>query len=151
MDKMIDKLNEILRWEYTGVTQYTQLSFLLTGPYREVFAGKFAGSATESLGHARLIGEKIVAMGGVPTVERSEVRQSTDLHEMLKISLDFESTAVRLYAAALEICDDRALTVLLEDVLLDEQKGVDELTLILRGYEASVAAAPAPSPAKKIG
>ena len=27
--KMIDKLNEILRWEWTGVVQYTQHSFLI--------------------------------------------------------------------------------------------------------------------------
>ena len=81
--KVIDKLNEILRWEWTGVVQYTQHSFLVQDLWREVFTDFFKEGAEESLGHARKIGEKIVALGGHPTVERGEVRQSADLHEML--------------------------------------------------------------------
>jgi bacterioferritin len=107
----------------------------------------FSDSAKESFKHAQLIGDKIVALGGVPTVERNPVQQSHDLVELLKIGLEFETKAVRLYTALLELTgDDRALTVFLEDILVEEQEGVDELTKVLRdpamgGMVASLASA----------
>jgi bacterioferritin len=80
-----------------------------------------------------LLGEKIVAMGGVPTVERNPVKQSHDLTELLKIGLEFETKAVKLYSELLNHTgDDRALSIFLENILLEEQEGVDELTKILR-------------------
>lgn len=136
--ELIDKLNDILRWEWTGVAQYSQYSFVLTGIWREVFSGRFAESASESFGHAKKIGEKISALGGVPAVERDPVKQTGSLQAMLENSLCFEQTAVQLYQEALELADgvDRPLVVLLEEILLEEQEGVDEFTLILRDHES---------------
>jgi hypothetical protein len=34
--QMIEKLNEILKWEYAGLIQYTQFSFLVQDTWREV-------------------------------------------------------------------------------------------------------------------
>jgi bacterioferritin len=136
--KLIEKLNEILAHEWTGFTQYQQQAFMVRGVWREVYAKRFQASADESLMHARLIGEKIVALGGVPTIERNKVQQSQTLDEMLHNSLEFESAAVKHYTEALELAeDDRALVVLLEDILLQEQDGVDELELLIRS-EGSV-------------
>lgn len=131
--KIIEKLNECLRHEWTGVAQYAQAGFLVSGLWREVYSGMFFGSAEESFGHAKLVGEKIAALGGVPTIERNAVKQSNDLEEMLAFSFDFESAAVRLYTEALALSeDDRSLTVFLEDILKEEQEGVDHLTRIIR-------------------
>jgi len=139
--KIIDKLNDILRWEWTGVVQYTQHSFLVQDLWREVYASMFRKSAEESLGHARLIGDKIVALGGVPTVERGEVKQSADLQEMLRYDLDFERGAVKLYAEALDMCqDDHPLRILLENIILEEQDGVENLEKLLGVHERSAGA-----------
>lgn len=147
--KVIDKLNAILRWEWTGVVQYTQHSFLVQDLWREVYAEMFRKGAEESLGHARRIGDKIVALGGVPTVERSEVRQSTDLAEMLRYDLEFERGAVKLYDEALKLADDNApLRVLLEDIILEEQDGVEHLEKLLRKHEGQAAGR---QPASKVG
>jgi bacterioferritin len=133
---MIDKLNEIVRWEWTGIVQYTQHSFLVQDLWREVYAPMFRKSAEESLRHAHLIGDKIVALGGVPTVERAEVRQASDLQEMLRYDLEFEREAVKLYGSALDLCgDNKPLRVLLEDIILEEQDGVDHLEKLLRAHE----------------
>jgi bacterioferritin (cytochrome b1) len=35
--KLIEKLNEILKWEYAGLVQYTQFSFLVQDTWREVY------------------------------------------------------------------------------------------------------------------
>ena len=130
---LIDKLNDILRHEWTGVAQYSQAGFVIQGLWRPTYSQIFFESAEESFGHAKRIGEKIVALGGVPSVERNPVKQSHDLTEMLEHALAFEQGAVDLYKQALEMADsDRALVVLLEDILLEEQDGVDEITQLLR-------------------
>lgn len=138
--KIIEKLNECLRHEWTGVAQYAQAGFVVAGLWREVYADMFFDSAKESFGHAKQVGEKIVALGGIPTVERNAVKQTQDLLELLNFAMEFESKAVKMYTEALALAeDDRALTVFLENILEDEQNGVDELTRILRDPKAVAA------------
>ena len=134
---IIDQLNEILKHEWTGVAQYSQASFIVEGPWREVFAERFEDDAKESFGHAKLIGDKIVSLGGVPVAQRNEIKQSRDLKEVLQNSLEFESKAVEMYTAALELAEgNRPLVVFLEDILLEEQEGVEEYTKLLRETES---------------
>ncbi len=136
--KIIDTLNAILRHEWTGVAQYAQAGFLVSGLWREVYSGMFFDSAKESFKHAQTIGDKIVALGGVPTVERNPVQQSNDLDQMLAHAYEFESKAVTLYNEALKLAEgDRALVVLLEDILLEEQEGVDSIGKILAKHKAT--------------
>jgi bacterioferritin len=138
--KIIEKLNDCLRHEWTGVAQYAQAGFVVAGLWREVYADMFFDSAKESFGHAKQVGEKIVALGGIPTVERNAVKQTQDLLELLNFALEFESKAVKMYTEALALSeDDRALTVFLENILEDEQDGVDQLTRILRDPKAVAA------------
>jgi bacterioferritin len=74
----------------------------------------------------------------VPTVERAPVKQSDDVVEMLRHALDFEAGAVKLYNEALELAEgDRALVVLLEDILLEEQEGVDDVEKLLREHKSA--------------
>lgn len=147
---IIAKLNDILKHEWTGVAQYAQAGFLISGLWREVYSKMFFDSAKESFKHAQTIGEKITALGGTPTVERNTIRQSSDLEEMLQIGLAFEQKAVALYTEALEVAaEDRALVVLLEDILLEEQEGVDHLTQVLRTNSAAASKSAKPSKASK--
>ncbi len=142
MDKsaVIEKLNECLRHEWTGVAQYAQAGFVVAGLWRDVYSDKFYDSAKESFGHAKKVGEKIVALGGIPTVERNPIKQSEDLMEILNFALEFESTAVKKYNEAIEIAaDDRALVIFLEDILKEEQDGVDEISRILRNPTSAAA------------
>lgn len=147
-EPIITQLNEILKHEWTGVAQYSQASFIIEGPWREVYAEKFEGDAKESFKHANLIGNKIVALGGVPVAQRNEVKQSRDLTEILRNSLAFESKAVEMYNKAIDLAEgDRPLVIFLEDILLEEQEGVDEYTKLLRQSHASVAS----GDARKLG
>jgi bacterioferritin len=136
--KVIDKLNEILRHEWTGVAQYAQAGFVVAGLWREVYSDLFFDSAKESFGHARQVGDKIVALGGVPTIERNQVKQSNDVVQLLEYGLEFERKAVKLYVEAIGLAKgDRALEVFLEDILKQEQEGVDDLTKLLRDHKRS--------------
>ncbi len=142
MDKqaIITQLNEILKHEWTGVAQYSQASFIIEGVWREVYAEKFEDDAKESFKHAKLVGNKITALGGVPVATRNEIKQSRDLTEVLKYSLEIESKAVEMYTKALELAEgDRPLVIFLEDILIEEQEGVDEYTKLLRASTAASA------------
>ncbi|MEM1224701.1 MAG: ferritin-like domain-containing protein [Planctomycetota bacterium] len=140
-EALLNHLNEILKHEWTGVAQYSQASFIIEGAWREVYSGKFMGDAKESFGHAQLVAEKIVALGGVPVATRNEIQQSKDLHEVLEFSLAFESKAVDMYTQAIEMAEPhRSLVVFLEDILTQEQDGVDEYTKLLRDTPSQTAA-----------
>ena len=139
---MVETLNEILKWEYAGLIQYTQYSFLIRGTWREVYSPMFRESGEEALGHAHKVGEKIVALGGVTTVERGEVKVTTDLQEMLRNSLEMERRHVELYTAAVQLCGDRDVGIrnLLEDICQQEQDGADHIAKILEEPELGLGA-----------
>ena len=87
-----------------------------------------------------MIGDKIVALGGVPVATRNEIQQSRDLNEVFSFSLAFEAKAVEMYGKAIELAgDDKALVIFLEDILKEEQDGVDEYTKLLRSQNTTFA------------
>lgn len=141
---IIEKLNDVLKHEWTGVAQYAQQSFLVRGLWRAAYEDVFSDGAKECFGHAKRVGDKIVALGGVPSIERNKVKQSNDVQQMLEDALEFERQAVKGYLAALKVAEgDRALVVLLEDLLLEEQDGVDEIEKLVREHGTMAAAKPA--------
>jgi bacterioferritin len=150
---VVEKLNEILKWEWAGVVQYTQFSFVVQDIWREVYYEFFRENGEEALHHAHKIGDKIVALGGVPTVERAEIKQSADLAEMLEYSLEIEAKHVALYTEALGMLPDSevALRVLLEDICLEEQEGVDHIQKLLNKRELAISASHGKAKAGKTG
>jgi bacterioferritin len=135
MDKeqVIADLNEILSLEYTAVLQYTYEQFVLTGMERPRFLPMFQAEATESLGHAQLVGNKIAALGGVPTTEVGPINTTSDLRQMLEHNLQTERTAVALYTRALEHAqDDVSLRTMLENQVAAEKASVEEWERILK-------------------
>lgn len=127
--ELIENLNKALALELAGVIQYSQHSYLVTGPDREVFKGFFRKGAEEARKHAEELGDKIVALGGVPTVEPAMIRQSVDLKEMLKQDLELEREALTAYMDAWKACDENDLPqkFWLEGRIAEEQIHIEEL------------------------
>lgn len=127
--ELVENLNRALSLELAGVIQYSQHSYLVTGTDREIFKGFFRNNAGEAQAHAETLGDKIVALGGVPTVEPAMIRQSTDVQEMLKQDLELEREAMAAYMAAWAACDDNDLPqkFWLEERIANEQLHIEEL------------------------
>ncbi len=127
--ELVDNLNKALSLELAGVIQYSQHSYLVTGKDREVFKDWFRDQAEEAQDHAEVLGDKIVALGGVPTVEPAMIRQSINIDEMLKQDLELEREAMAVYMAAWAACDDNDLPqkFWLEGQISDEQMHIEEL------------------------
>jgi bacterioferritin len=127
--ELLENLNRALSLELAAVIQYMQHSYLVTGPEREVFKGFFRNGAKEAQKHAEELGDKIVALGGTPTVEPAEIRQSSDLKEMLRQDLELEREALKTYMAAWASCDENDLPqkFWLEGRIAEEQIHIEEL------------------------
>ena len=138
--ELVEHLNRALSLELAAVVQYMQHSFLVTGTEREVYRSYFRKQSEESHDHATTLGDKIVALGGVPTVEPGMIRQSTDLNEMLKQDLALEREALSAYMAAWEACkdDERPTRFQLEERIYQEQLHVDELEKLTSERKANV-------------
>src|SRR3712207_6332125 len=138
--ELIDSLNRVLSLELAGIIQYMQHSFLVTGQEREVFRKFFRDLSEESQDHATLLGDKIVALGGVPTVEPGEIRQSTDLGEMLRQDLELERAAMGAYIASWRSCTEAELATkfLLEERISSEQKHIEEFEKLTNERKANV-------------
>jgi bacterioferritin len=100
---VIAALNEALTLEYAAVVQYAQCSYCVKGFRRLAVAGWFFDQATTSLTHARLIGDKIVALGGIPTTRVGPVKEAQDLTSMVKLSLEMERRSVKSYQPVMRL------------------------------------------------
>lgn len=131
--KVINTLNKAIALEHTAALQYKQHALLVSGLWRKVFADFFASQSMNSLEHARKFGQKVVAMGGVATVEiGTTVHQSTDVEEMLHQDLELEKETMQAYLEAHTLAEgDVALRTMLETHLESEQRDSEELEMYL--------------------
>lgn len=138
--ELIDNLNKALSLELSGIIQYSQHSYLVTGIEREVYKKFFRDQAEEAQEHAITVGDKIVALGGIPTVEPAMIRQSTSLEEMLKQDLELERDALAGYMEAWRSCgeEDLATQFWLEERIAEEQLHVEELEKLTSERTANV-------------
>ena len=144
-EELISVLNEAISLEYTAAVQYNQHSMLVTGRDKLLFEDLFKDSAKESLSHAKMWGDRIVYLGGVPKAEVGTIRQSTNVTEMLEMDLEIEKKAVEIYSRAHKVCKHEPTVYMLENHILDEDQDVEELQKLL----GQVAIAEAGSPAMK--
>ena len=132
VQRVIAGLNRCLAIEYATMIQYLQDSFLIQGLEREYLAGLFRGRAKEEMGHAERLGDKIVALGGVPTIEPALITQSIEVAEMLGQGLAAEREALNALKGLLsEVQDDVPLRVLLEQLCLDTQEHIESFEKLL--------------------
>ena len=131
--KVIDALNKAVALEHTAVMQYKQHALLVGGLWRKEYEGFFSDQSESALGHAHKFGQKIVSLGGIPTVELgAPIRQSTDLEEMLNQDLDLERAALQAYMEAHALAEDNLpLRVMLENQIEAEQEDIEGLEMSL--------------------
>ena len=126
--ELINRLNRALSLEYAATIQYLQQQCLVTGQERQQFAPFFAASSSEAHLHAQNLGNKIVALGGAPTIEPAEIREGKTLSQMLRFDLEIEREALDAYVKAWESAQGNPpLLFWLEEIISTEQLHVDEL------------------------
>lgn len=132
--KIVEKLNTILEMEISGVVRYLHYALMVTGPNRIPIVKWFHEQANEAYQHASMIGEKITALGGHPSLKVTSVPE-TKTHraiEILKESLQFEKAAIGLYTEVLGLCGNNiALEELCREMIRTETEHVEEVEKML--------------------
>ena len=137
--RVVDALNQAIALEHTAIVQYQQHALLVQGLQGKSYEGFFSAQSRSALEHAGKFGRKVVALGGIPTVEMgAPVRQAADLKEMLEQDLALEKASLQVYMEAYELAEgDLPLRIMLENQIEAEQQDVDAIqTYLGRGRPA---------------
>lgn len=138
-EQMIDLLNGDLASEYAAVIQYLTYAAKVTGPNRNELSEFLQEEIAGETEHAKFLADKIVALGGTPTVMPAEVPQVADNKGMLEAVLAAEKAAVVRYTERAEQAEQmgqKGLQVQLEDMVADETSHMEQVERILRGWRS---------------
>jgi bacterioferritin (cytochrome b1) len=127
----IEMLNRALRLQYRSALQYTLTSGTLFGFEFQSLGDRLWQYAADEAGDARLLAEKIVALGGSPTTEVAELRWSGDPGEAVDWLIESEGEAIEALTDAIEPTGregrSEALEHTLEHLIMRKQNQVDFL------------------------
>ena len=135
---LIAGLNVDLAGEYGAVIQYRTYASAVSGPHRQELRAFFTGEIADELGHAQVLCDKIIALGGVPVMAPGPVTYTEDPREMLQNSLDDEVATIARYIERrkqAEEVGEAGLAVTLDDVIADETGHRDELRQVLKHWK----------------
>ena len=140
-DTVVKLLNEALATEIICVLRYKRHYFMATGINAESVATEFLQHANEEQGHADLIAQRIVQLGGEPnfspegltTRSHAEYVEGTDLIDMIKEDLVAERIAIDSYREMVAYVglDDPTTRRMLEGILAMEEEHADDLVNLL--------------------
>lgn len=126
---LITALNEALAQEHACYIRYSTHAALVTGLSAEAVAVRFHEIADDEAEHAKELRDRIVALGGTPTVAVDAVEQATEIKKMLAINIKDERKAIAMYQKIFKQLDHRDVMLYetLEDIIRDEQEHLEEL------------------------
>ena len=140
-DTVVKLLNDALATEIICVLRYKRHYFMATGINAESVATEFLQHANEEQGHADLIAQRIVQLGGEPnfnpegltTRSHAEYVEGTDLVDMIREDLVAERIAIDSYREMINYVanNDPTTRRMLEGILAMEEEHANDLVSLL--------------------
>lgn len=140
-ETILKLLNNSLATEIVCVLRYRRHYFMAKGMFSKAIADEFIAHSNEELGHADMLAERIVQLGGEPDFSpdtlssrsHAEYVAGTSLADMIKENLVAERIAIDSYRGVIRYLGDRDSTTrrLFESILAVEEKHADELAELL--------------------
>ncbi|PCE27695.1 bacterioferritin [Paraburkholderia acidicola] len=144
-DTVLKLLNDSLATEIVCVLRYKRHHFMAKGINSEAVAAEFAAHAAEEQGHADVLAERIVQLGGEPdfdpagfkTRAHSEYKEGKNLTDMIRENLIAERIAIDSYREIIRYLGDKDTTTrrIFEDILAVEEEHADDMADLLDGRE----------------
>lgn len=129
--KVTDKLNYLLEGELTAINQYMLHAEMCEDWGYSVLSKGFKDRAIQEMHHAEHLMERILFLEGKPIVSKlSDFHIGKTVPEQVDNDHAMEIDTVRDYNEAIELCvaeGDNATKTVLEEILADEDRHVDEL------------------------
>ena len=134
----LDVLNDILKYELSGVIRYTHYALMIVGRDRLTLKKFFEEQANESLSHAQQAGDIMTGLGGHPSLEISIVDE-TNQHAALKLlkeSAEHEKSAIALYKKLLKLVEGKSIFIeeYAREMIKSEEIHSMELSKMLKDY-----------------
>jgi len=137
-DQFLEGLNVDLAHEYGAVILYRTYASQVQGQWRMELRQFFEAEIPDELGHAQILADKIVALGGTPTTIPSKVKPAKDSKEMLRNALEDEIETIQRYVLRrkqAESLGHYGLAVEFDDLIRDETTHRDEIQMILKRWD----------------
>lgn len=137
-EQFLEGLNVDLAHEYAAVITYRTYASQVQGQWRMELRQFFEAEIPDELGHAQILADKIVALGGVPTTMPSKVKPGKDAKEMLRNALEDEVETIQRYVLRrrqAEALGHYGLAVELDDLIRDESTHRDEIQMVLKRWD----------------
>lgn len=136
MDKkqLIVALNEDLEGEMGAVLQYMIQASLLKGPYHHHTEEFLRQVAKDELEHVEELSEKIVDLGGKPSIKPRSFKETFQMDEILKYNIEQELDAIKDYSAHIKMAEDAGdvgVRLLLEHIIEEEYGHLHEFQRLL--------------------
>jgi len=139
-------LNEALATEIVCVLRYRRHYYTAAGIHAQAVAQEFLEHANEEQGHADLIAERIVQLGGDPdfnpegllTRSHSEYSATEELLEMIQENLVAERIAIESYGEIIRYLgdDDPTSRRMMEEILATEEEHAEDLRMLIQALGA---------------
>jgi bacterioferritin len=141
-DIVINLLNEALATEIVCVLRYKRHYFMAAGLHSEGVKAEFLEHATQEQGHADLLAQRIVQLGGEPNLSpegilqrsHSKYEEGKTLTDMIKQDLEAERVAIDRYREMIRYVglDDPTTRRMLENILAVEEEHAEDLVSLLK-------------------
>jgi bacterioferritin len=137
-DQFLEGLNVDLAHEYSAVILYRTYASQVQGQWRMELRQFFEAEIPDELGHAQILADKIVSLGGTPTTVPAKVKPAKDSKEMLRNALEDEIETIQRYVLRrkqAESLGHYGLAVEFDDLIRDETTHRDEIQMILKRWD----------------
>jgi bacterioferritin len=137
-EQFLEGLNVDLAHEYAAVILYRTYASQVQGQWRMELRQFFESEIPDELGHAQILADKIVALGGTPTTTPAPVKPARDAREMLRNALEDEIDTIDRYVLRrkqAEVLGHLGLAVEFDDLIRDESNHRDEIQMILKRWD----------------
>lgn len=126
MSNVINALNKLLNWELTSIDQYTRNASIYEDWGLTKLHARIAHEADDERGHASMLIERILLLGGKPDLEsRHSLPPTTDVPTMLKGDLGLELQNAKDLKASIQLCEsekDYVSRAMLVSILKDTEE-----------------------------
>ena len=143
VSKLLELLNKALADEWLAYYQYWVGAKIAVGPMRNAVAAELSEHAGEELGHAELLVERILQLGGTPILNPQdwfkltncgyEAPSDPSVERLLEQNIKGEQCAIRVYDELIGFVKDKDVITynMVSKILEDEVKHEFELQSLL--------------------
>jgi len=140
--KTIALLQEDIKGEHAAIVQYLRHAYSFPeGEYR----AELEAIAREEMWHLKWLAERVVELGGTPTLERGAAVFTGPITDLLALDVKAEEDAIALYRQHQAVITDEKTRALIERIISDEEAHRGQFTKLLEEVRSQAGAAEAVS------